>query len=934
MAKQPVVAKLFYSGAWQDRTTNVRLSDPITITRGRANEQEQAPPAQCSLTFNSHDFNPNNPLSPLYGLIGRNTPLRVELGTAHVGAGGGSAVDTTSLVAPSVVAPTSAGYLLCAWMVPDPAATITQPGTMNTNSQVTGSQATMRIGRQLLSASGATGTRTATSSASEDYASASIFVNGPTSDPTGVVSDVGGGPVSIDGTAGDWWLVVGGFVDLAAASAATELRPPAAPIDSDGGGWIPLADSGSLTVGDAQAQHLRMVMWVKQVKTTSSTHTITLPATSTVSETLMTVKRLPGAGVDPWSIRFEGEVASWSPKQTLGGPNIPPIQRVEVVAAGITRRLGQGADPLDDSVARFARLNGATAYWPLDDPPNTVHAQPAIGPHAMVVDARDVIAATEGDIPLLPVWATDQLAPWLPTCPQFERFRGEVAPSTFVENSPSMSGLVDGAATEWAVDVMLRGYPGLAPFGIVGYGEDRRLLLDSGAPGDIDVLLLSSSGIVEDFPDVAVPELHAGEGTLRHVRFHVDSSGGNLRWTVYVDGVSVATDTAASEPPFALQRVGLGGPASPAGTKVLVGQVVVWTGAVPSIADTVVAAFGHANETTDQRTVRLCDEDVVALVTVGDPALGSPAGPQHPDGFLAVLQESAETGQAILGDAREQAAVTNRPVESLYNQLPVLELDYDDDGVAPPLEPVIDDQASRNDVTAKGRLIGAERRTLDTGPMSTQPPPDGVGRVATEVTVNVASPSQLGDQAGWRVLLGTIAGTRFPQITVELTTAPAFAEAAGLVDVGDRITVDNLPATISPDLASLLCQGYTEVIGSHTRRITYNCVPYEPYQIGEVTHADYGVLQSDSAILNEDLDTTETGVSILFGAGPDWMDDGVDYDIEIGGERMTVTSVGAISGTFPNRAVGLNVTRSVNGVVKTHPTGIPIRFADRAHIGL
>jgi hypothetical protein len=43
------------------------------------------------------------------------------------------------------------------------------------------------------------------------------------------------------------------------------------------------------------------------------------------------------------------------------------------------------------------------------------------------------------------------------------------------------------------------------------------------------------------------------------------------------------------------------------------------------------------------------------------------------------------------------------------------------------------------------------------------------------------------------------------------------------------------------------------------------------------------------------------------------------FDILIGGERMTVT---AITGTTLSQT--MTVTRSINGVVKTHLTGAPV----------
>jgi hypothetical protein len=77
----PVTVKveLYYSAAWQDITSYVYMRDPISITRGEPDEANTVDPSQCTLTINNRTgrFSNRNPSSPLYGLIGRNTQLRV-----------------------------------------------------------------------------------------------------------------------------------------------------------------------------------------------------------------------------------------------------------------------------------------------------------------------------------------------------------------------------------------------------------------------------------------------------------------------------------------------------------------------------------------------------------------------------------------------------------------------------------------------------------------------------------------------------------------------------------------------------------------------------------------------------------------------------------------------------------------------------------------
>ena len=76
-----VIVELYYSGAWQDITSYVLVRDGITITRGSSAESSSVSPGSCKLTLNNRDgrFSLRNPVSPLYGLIGRNTALRVRV---------------------------------------------------------------------------------------------------------------------------------------------------------------------------------------------------------------------------------------------------------------------------------------------------------------------------------------------------------------------------------------------------------------------------------------------------------------------------------------------------------------------------------------------------------------------------------------------------------------------------------------------------------------------------------------------------------------------------------------------------------------------------------------------------------------------------------------------------------------------------------------
>ncbi|MFI0236320.1 carbohydrate binding domain-containing protein [Streptomyces sp. NPDC016845] len=73
--------ELWYDGDWQNITSHVRHGDRIQITRGRRAESGRPEPGSCRLTLSNRDarYSPDNPVSPLYGKIGRNTAIRVQV---------------------------------------------------------------------------------------------------------------------------------------------------------------------------------------------------------------------------------------------------------------------------------------------------------------------------------------------------------------------------------------------------------------------------------------------------------------------------------------------------------------------------------------------------------------------------------------------------------------------------------------------------------------------------------------------------------------------------------------------------------------------------------------------------------------------------------------------------------------------------------------
>jgi hypothetical protein len=632
--------------------------------------------------------------------------------------------------------------------------------------------------------------------------------------------------------------------------------------------------------------------------------------------------------------RFVGEVIEWPQQWNASETDV----WVPIEAAGIMRRLGQGGSTPKSAPRRFIPTTNPTAYWPLEDGPEAVEGAAAIGG----LPFRQTGGAVTGG-PAVPVkFGVGDLGEWL-----LPGARGVSAAS-----NSRMAAAVRMARTadDWAVDLTFRvrdalcgtilevfdNGPGASGdpaynWKVTTRGDpDQDLTLhiteDDGTPADT---LLGTSAML--------PEL--GDEFTHHMRLAVVQSGTSVNWNIYLDGVSVLSGTRTSTTNHGVRQIqittwGAGGSETAYGHVVL-HTIPVGGGSLPSVTTAAGVALGRVGETAGRRIERLCVEEGVAFSSTGDLDESAGMGPQPVAGFLDLVHECEAADLGFLFEPRTALGLHYLTRSALYNQSAALTFDYAS-RVFADLTPVDDDQALRNDVTVSRTGGASYNATLATGALSTQAPPNGVGRYDETVTVNVAGDgNMLENQAGWRVHLGTVDEARYPTVHINLNSPGVLPFlAAGLIalDVGDRIDIVNLPSWLPPDDVSQLVQGFTETFddGGYSRHITINCVPESPYRVAEYeSAAGSSVNKYDTAgsQLNEDLTTTETGVDVLTTTGPAWTADDVEdgFQIIIGGEVMTVTNIGAAIANLQT----FTVTRSVNGVVKAHSTGAAVRLWPR-----
>jgi len=352
---------------------------------------------------------------------------------------------------------------------------------------------------------------------------------------------------------------------------------------------------------------------------------------------------------------------------------------------------------------------------------------------------------------------------------------------------------------------------------------------------------------------------------------------------------------------------------------------------ITSIFDLASELAAYDGEAAATRVVRLCGEsDVPVRVRTGGGS-SSPMGPQRVATLLDLLRDCEAADGGILHDLRDALGLRYVTRRRLYSQAACLALDYDTPGISS-MEPTDDDQQVRNDVTVSRTGGASARAVLQTGDLCVLDPPDGIGRYDESTTVNVSSDAVLAWHAGWRLHLGTTDEARYPVIGLDLAASgfaavPAATTAARSLDIGDRLTVANPPAWVPPDAITQLVQGAQETLGVYDHDLAVNCSPESPWHVAVFGTARY---DSDQSTIASPITSTDTSMSV----GVDtvlWTTDAgsLPFDVRVAGEVMTVTAV--TGATSPQT---FTVTRSVNGVVKAHGAGEPVRLATPAYYGL
>lgn len=881
----PLVSELLINGTWTDVTEDIRTANGqgVTLTRGRADESAQVSASKCAMVFDNRSGNYSNrlPTSPYYGLLGRNTQLRHRLRwvydtfTRSVSNGFGSEES------PAAYAWTTTGGVASDYSV------TSNRGTMLVS--VTASRRMAQAGPNLRDAR-ITG-----------HVRPGVVAAGAAIDLGYMLRRDAGADTSYEclvrfETAGSMRLRLNSVVAGVGVNLADVFIS---------GGYS--ATTIMAITADIKGSRIRVRAWnINSAEPSTWNAEVTNTAVASPGQMGAPYARVLSGNTNvPFSpqfdnldvsdIRFWGEVPAWPSAWDVSGQDVTaPIE-----AAGIMRRLSAGAKPLKSALLRTQLAAGAIAAWPLSDGEDSAQAGDATtNALPMVAIGSDANYGTEtgppgGSPQTVGLDANTGLRVTLPTATSTTWTAETCVKILNNANGTWLTVFTNTGSQKWDV------FPVSTPvtYLTVRVRDDSISLL-------YFFSALPPAGVTLD------------DGNWHHIGLSVTRNGANIDCIGYVDGRATshtfAGVTFATGRALGINDLSFGGALSTG----------AW--ANPAFYDTTVdlsthyqAMLGWAGETVAARVARLCAEDGIYFELIGTASDTALVGPQQRDTLLNLLFAAAEVDGGILFEPRDALGLVYRTQASLYNQTG-LTLDYAASQVFEPFRPTEDDQLVVNDFTAK-RIDGSSARVVaDTGPLSTQDPPSGIGVYDEERTYNAYTDSQLEPLAGWRTHVGTWDEARFPQVHVKLH-APAFSASASLtgqaaaVDVGDYLSVTNPPAWLPPDDIELIAQGSAEFLAQYDWDITWNCTPAGPYKVFVLDSATLGRLDGDHA-LHSAVTTTATSWDVATISGPVMTtvdaDDGWQWMAE--GELVTVTDVAASTIAFGT--VG-TATHAVNAAV-------------------
>ncbi|MFE5895828.1 hypothetical protein ACFQ67_00105 [Streptomyces sp. NPDC056488] len=638
-----------------------------------------------------------------------------------------------------------------------------------------------------------------------------------------------------------------------------------------------------------------------------------------------------GSSISDRAVLAVQSVPTWPTTWHRSGHDV----RAPIQTAGVLRRLGQGKKQLASTLRRRIPSYGPVAYWPCEDGSGATQA-------ASALEGAAALRFTKAQF-----GADDSLA-------------GSTAlPS--VDSGGTMTGAVPtvGApTTEWSVHFFYRldsapaANAEIMSWRTTGSLKRWRVLL---GPATGTIQAFDSDGVLQIDHAVALTSAYFSGWWRLTIR--VIQSGGTITWHLNwrnVGGPGAGYSTTAPGTAGAVSQVNT---ALGTFSGLRIGHITVLPTSDEAVTN---AAFlgadtGWAGESAVSRIQRLAAEEAQTLTLSawqGDMSrVSEPMGPQRPGALLDVLQEPADSDGGVLIEDTQRLALVYRDRTSLENQ-PAVSIPYS--ALTTPFAPEEGDVRLRNDITVQ-RIGGSSARAVqETGPLSTTE----VGVYDEAVPLSLYQDEQAAQIAWWRLHMGTWDEARYPSVRIMLHKHPELIPALSALQIGDRVQITGTPSWMPPGPVDLLVQRIRHDVRTHTWDMVLACSPAGPWRVGVLDDQVLGRVDTDGTTLGAAVTASDTSLLLVSGPGAPWITNEshpADFpvDLQVGGEVVRATAIRGVvadafgrtvasgwgnadSGQAWTRAGGLAADFSVGGGVGAHAgargtlraTTVPVTLAD------
>lgn len=892
--------------SWTDITTYAHKPSQISITRGRRDRYATTAPSSCALTLLNPAgiWVPDNPLSPYFGLIDLNTPLRVlnrpndnrlsdsfnrsassSWGSADSGGAwtntGGSASDFSVAAASggrhlhTAAATRHYSRLSLSILRSD------QTVKIRVNATSTGAAQSAGIVLRYVDANN-------NARAELQFGTTSTITARLVERVAGVDTVNASELTSLTHSTSVWvWLRVQTFKQAVRVKVWQDGSAEPITWTLDGVDNATLAaTTGTLGVTS-----------IRETSNTNSNATIDFDSYSMV---------------DGPRYQFTGYVDQWP---TSWADESESVGFAQITASGQMRRIGQGK-ALKSSLYRastqetYADTPTIFAYWPMeDDSEATQFASGVTGAPAIpFTDFRP--GSASGFTGSEPLPTGGSAASWRANVPTYT------------------------SSTEWAVRFALQVPAPASQTAVIAWATPTSTVR-------LWAVYINTDGTFHfaGFNSAGASVLGAGTGALPsgdildrqlYVVANAVQNGGNIDWDLtFWTAETDVSGTLVGSVAGTIGNISLFSHDALQFTDG--GQIIGHLAAgndIDVLTDGHALASGYAGEETGARFLRLAVEENIPVFfgSADGSTNGSTVqtmGRQRQTTLLAQLRECELAEEGVLFDGK-QGQLILLPRTMRQNATVTLTLDHDAGQVGSGFAGIRDDYLVRTEVNINrsGGSRGAVATDTEVARL--------VGVYTDSVTINTNTDNDLRPRAEWRLNMGKVREIRYPQVVLDLTRNQNLIDDWLDTDVGSRLAITNLPAGLPPDDLDLIVEGYTEVFDSVTWKATLNLSPARPWKVFTIDGGgNRGRLASAGSTLNTGINSSTTSLSVASTGGSVWKTGATSFDIGVGGEQMTVTNI-----TGASSPQTFTVTRSVNGIVKSHSAAAAVGLWKAGVIGL